>query len=263
MRPAFEQLGKAARGKVDRASHFLGGWRWAFMPLGLLALLAVGVHAAADTLDDRILWAIGRADAAFDWLAGQASLTSPLVDWIGSAERLAIARALTLVWELAADVILLLPALGYREETEPHTPRGIARAKQRGWRRLIDRVREDPVPLRVVRPLLTFAIALAGACGVGKLVQGALYLGLLPAIGSGAAGFLARVIAIAALVGVSASFGWRAVLRSVQHAHEVAETLRGHPHRVRMLAGLWGSLLVLPLGIAALVDASPLLSFFR
>lgn len=263
MKPAWSQYGRLAADRVNLASQFLGGWRWAFMPLGLLALLAVGVHAAADALDDRILWLVDRADAAGDWLFGRWSFTAGVVHWIGAEQRVTVARAVALVWELAADLILLWPALGYREVPEPLTPRGIRLAEQRGWKALLARVQEDPVPLRIARPAVTAFIALAGACGVAKLVQGALYLGLLPALGSGTAGFLARVIAIAALVGVSWSFGWRVVLRSIQHAHEVAESLRFRPRRVRMLAGLWGSLVVLPLGIAAIVDATPLLSFFR
>src|SRR4051812_33717492 len=103
MKPEWSMYRRAAAGRVKSASHFLGGWRWAFMPLGLLALLAVGVHAAADTLDDRILWFVDRLDAGMDAFFGQFSLTARMVDWIGHSQRLLMARSLTLIWELAAD----------------------------------------------------------------------------------------------------------------------------------------------------------------
>ena len=37
---------------LEGVSRFFGAFRWAFMPLGLFALVAVGVHAAADVVDD-------------------------------------------------------------------------------------------------------------------------------------------------------------------------------------------------------------------
>src|SRR4051812_4018356 len=86
------------------------------MPLGLLALIAIGVHAAANTLDDRLLVLVDLADSAFDHVAGRYPLTEPLVELVSLERRTTLARFLTLIWELAADGVLALPALGYREE---------------------------------------------------------------------------------------------------------------------------------------------------
>lgn len=68
--------------------------RWVFLPLGLAALTAVGVHAAADMLDDQLLW---RAE----WLDVQ------------------VARGLTAAWELSVDFFFVLPALSYDENARP------------------------------------------------------------------------------------------------------------------------------------------------
>ena len=51
---------------LTRISSFFGYFRWLFMPLGLMALVAVGVHAAADTVDDRLLWLVQGLDAWMD-----------------------------------------------------------------------------------------------------------------------------------------------------------------------------------------------------
>ena len=57
--------------------------------------------------------------------------------------------------------------------------------------------------------------------------------------------------------------GGRAVLRNVQHAHVVADRERTRLLLHRWTRGLVGSAVVLPLAIAALVDATPIASFFR
>jgi hypothetical protein len=54
------------------------------------------------------------------------------------------------------------------------------------------------------------------------------------------------------------SHGWRAVLRSLQHADATCQDSK-HP----WTAGMWGSVLALPLAFALLLEAEALLSFFR
>ncbi|HEX8821559.1 MAG TPA: hypothetical protein VF794_16660 [Archangium sp.] len=240
-------------GPLSALSRFLGYFRWAFMPLGLLALITVGVHAAADTLDDRLLVVVDLADAAFDRLVGGFDLTAPLVDLLSLERRTTLARALALSWELAADVVLALPALGYHEEHAPphHT-----------WRATLARCLRRPTSMRWLRPLATALVAVAGACTVARLVQGTVYLSWRELLGEGAADGVARGLALAALVGLLWRLGGRAVLRNLQHADEASEAhARGFAQALAY--GLPGSALVAPLALAAVLDASPLLSFLR
>ncbi|MBU8897690.1 hypothetical protein KRR26_18905 [Corallococcus sp. M34] len=249
---------------LSDVSSLLGGLRWVFMPLGLLALVAVGVHAAADTLDDRLLWAVDRADAAFDHVVGRWDATAFLVDWVSLAQRTRIARALALAWELSADLLLALPALGYRERA-PATGAEAWRAAlgqeaSPSWRALWRRCLRQPTPMRWIRPLATAAVALAGACAVARLVQGTVYLSWRELMGDGAANVAARGLAVGALGGVLTSLGWRAVLRNLQHADAVCAAESGRRAWTR---GLFGCALVVPLAIAAVADGSPVLSFLR
>jgi hypothetical protein len=246
-------------------SRFLGAFRWAFMPLGLLALVAVGVHAAADTLDDRLLTLVDRLDAAFDAWVGQYSLLASAVDWVSLERRTVIARGLALAWELAADVLLALPALGYREAqaaapVERWRPVTTTGPEAASWKALLRRCLRRPTPMRWVRPLATAGVVVAGACTVARLVQGTVYLSWRPLFGDAASDLLARGLAVGTLVGVGVSLGWRAVLRNLQHADSVCESVGS---RRAWTVGFVGCLLVAPLGLAAAWDASPVLSFLR
>ncbi|RKH39900.1 hypothetical protein [Corallococcus llansteffanensis] len=247
-------------------SRFLGAFRWAFMPMGLLALVAVGVHAAADTLDDRLLTAVDRLDSVFDGFVGQYPATASLVDWVSLETRTRLARALTLAWELAADLLLALPALGYREVAAP-APREAWRtvglsepSEPSSWKALLQRCLRRPTSMRWVRPLATAGVVLAGACTVARLVQGTVYLSWRPLFGDTVADLSARGLAVAALCGVSVSLGWRAVLRNLQHADAACAAVG--PRRA-WTRGLLGCVLVAPLGLAAVWDAAPVLSFLR
>ncbi len=248
-------------------SRFLGAFRWAFMPLGLLALVAVGVHAAADTLDDRLLTAVDRLDSAFDAWVGQFPSLASLVDWVSLETRTRLARALALCWELAADLLLALPALGYRETdaarpVEPWRPvtASASSSSSSSWKALLRRCLRRPTPMRWVRPLATAGVVLAGACTVARLVQGTVYLSWRPLFGDVAADWAARGLAVAALGGVAVSLGWRAVLRNLQHADAACEAVGSRRAWTR---GLVGCLVVAPLGLAAAWDAAPVLSFLR
>ena len=57
------------------------------MPLGLMALIAVGVHAAADTVDDRLLWLVQGLDAWLDGYFAQVEMLQSWVDKFGSREQ--------------------------------------------------------------------------------------------------------------------------------------------------------------------------------
>ncbi len=264
--PELPPSWRKKKGHVATISEFFANFRWLFMPAGLFALVTVGVHAAADTLDDRLLRLFDHLDAVLDGVWGAFTLTQPLVDWVGAEQRTVAARALMLLWELCADALLALPVLGYEEVSNPK-PRPSRKKKfvpleSRSWPLLMDRVRARPTTLRLFRPVATAAMALAGACALGKMVHGALYLSIRQGIADDFAGPVARFCAVFALIGVLISFGWRAVLQSLADADETCES-RGLRGRKGLTVGLVGSLVVLPLAVAAVVDASPVLSFFR
>jgi hypothetical protein len=225
--------------------------RWAFMPLGLTALLAVGIHAAADTVCERLLFAVDRFAAGFDHLAGQLDFTAGLVGAISFAARTRVARGVTLCWELAADLVLALPALGYRE-----------RIIVESWKALATRALQAPTTLRVTRPLQTAAFALAGACAVARMVQATTYLTLLHALSGGHASAAARALAVLVVGAIAVALGIRAVRRSLESA-DLRSREDLHRPEERILVGLIGSALCLPLAVAALLQASPLLAFFR
>lgn len=249
---------------MTKVSRALAGVRWAYMPIGLLALIAVGVHAAADALDDRILWVVDQVDAVFDAGLGAFKFTSGLVDLVGFEQRVTLARGLTLLWELSVDLLLALPALGYHEREQRVRPLDLALHPERTgpFKAMVRRIRTHPTSLRIIRPLASAAVVLAGACAVARMVQGQTYLSGRLLLGDGAAGLAARLLAIAVLGLVLYSLGWRAVLRNLEHADELSRETAGS-RRKALVQGLWGSVLVIPLAWAALWDASPVLSFFR
>jgi len=252
-------------GPLSGVSRFIGGFRWAFMPVGLLALIAVGVHAAADTLDERLLSLVDAVDSAFDRLVGASTLTEGLVDLITLEQRTLIARALALAWELSVDLVLALPALGYRESkrTEEEPWRKYLQQDTRPtWRMLFARFLRKPTTLRWTRPLATAAVVVAGACAVARLIQGTVYLSGRNLLGEGAADVTARGLALGALVGILATLGWRAVLRNLQDADTASEELVRNRWQAFSF-GLVGSALAVPLALAAALDAAPVFSFLR
>jgi len=225
--------------------------RWAVLPFGLMALVAVGVHAAADTLDDRLLFLVDGADAWLDGMLGRWEWTRAGVDVVGPAERLWVARSLALGWEFSVDLLLAWPAMGHRE--------GHA-ADAEEWRRVWARVRSRPSLMLLVRPVATAAVCLAGACAVAQMAQGACYFSMSDVLGDAAAP-AARGLAVAVLIAVLVSLGFRAVVGSFRNACETVADLPSPG--AALLHGLWGSALSVPLALAAWVDASPVQAFFR
>lgn len=240
---------RAGGGWLFAAASVVETLRWAFLPLAMGALLAAGAHAAADVLDDQFLALADRLDALFDALVSRWSVTASLVDLVDVEERTLFARALALGFELWADLVLALPALGYDERHDEW-----ARAKE-----LLRRAWARPSVLRLVRAPVAAALSVAGACGVARLVHGQLFVAFRHLAGPGGAAAAARFGSLAALLLVLGSISWRAALRALEFADQ-----RSEPRTARTaLRGLAGTLVLLPLGAAALLRASPVLSFFR
>jgi len=174
--------------------------RWIFLPLGLCALVAVGAHAAADVVSERVLWAVDRVDAFFDWIWSAWSFTAPLVDLVGLTQRTWFARAVALAWELAADALIAVPLLGYEE-----------RDASVEWQLARDLLRRTRSPLRLVRPVATLLVALAGAFSVARMVQGSLQLALH-------VWWLASLARAAVLIALLVLLVPRAAFRSLEQA---------------------------------------------
>lgn len=226
------------------------------MPLGLFALVAVGVHAAADVVDDKILRAVEALDVFFDGFFAEHEATAAWVNKIDSRERTLFARGLALAWELAVDAFIALPALGYDELDEKERKFSLIKET---WRTLLRRVNQQPTPMRLVRPFVTSVFVFGGAYAVSRLVESTLFVGLVGDVApADVAAPIARILAGSAMTIVLFSHAWRAVLRSLQHADETCIASK-HP----WMAGLWGSVLSFPLALALLLEAEALLSFFR
>ncbi len=236
----------------------LAALRWAFMPVGLLALVAVGVHQAADLVDDRLLRGVEATDAWLDGVLAASEATAAWVDRFGSPERTLVARALALAWELAVDVAVALPLLGYAE-----ADRGRFSFRRDTWRTLLARLNRHPTSMRLLRPVATAAFVGGGAWAISRLVEATLFSGLVGDVASpSVAAVLARVGGGVALLLVLGSHGWRAVLRALEHADArcAAVEARGG---TAFAVGVWGSALAVPLALSLVLETGALLSFFR
>jgi hypothetical protein len=228
------------------------------MPLGLLALVAVGVHAAADLVDDRVLRLVELLDAWLDGLLAEWTLTAAWVNRFDSRERVALARGLALAWELAVDAFIAVPGLGYVEVSQDERRFSLG---PQTWRSLLARLNARPTPMLLMRPAVTAVFVVGGAYAVSRLVESTLFVGLVPDVASPeVAQVVARLLGGAALLAVLFSFGWRAVLRALQHADAACE--RAPTSMGRLLAGTWGTGLATPLAVALALEARSLLAVF-
>lgn len=168
--------------------------RWIFLPFGLCALVAVGAHAGADVVAEKVLFAVDGIDAFFDAIFSKWSLTAPLVDVIGLSQRTFFARAVALAWELAADAMVAIPLLGYDE-----------RDAAREWS--MARVLLKKPSLRLVQPIAALLLSVSGAVAVARLLRGSLLHWPL------AGGLLGAT----ALFGLLLLLAPRAVFRALEH----------------------------------------------
>lgn len=242
---------------VSGLSRALAFFRWVYMPLGLFALICLGVHFAADTVDDRLLTLVQAADAWLDGLLAKGESTAAWVDVLGSRQCTVLARSAALGWELGVDAAVGLPMLGYFEAG----PGELQRSRD-GWKEHFKRLNQRPTPMRLVRPLVAAIFSLAGAYAIARMLEGSVFFALQGPLGAGAgAGPAARVVAFSAMALVLVSFGLRATLRALQHA-DLACAQREQQKTGPWRAGLWGNALALPLAAAVALEARVLFSFF-
>jgi len=235
---------------VHSGTELLDKFRFVFIPLAMCALIAVGAHAAADALGDVFLEWIDRAQGLFDRVVSSWSVTEGLVDLIGLTRRTQIARLSALLFELAADVLLAFPMLGFDER-----PGILDRA-----RALFRRASERPAPISIARTLSAVALSFAGCNSVARLVHGAFALELRPWLGRSGWGF-PRLIGLITLSWLIFAIASRSIYRALEQSDLKAQ-LPG-TKRARMMRGLTGSLILLPLALVAALRAWPFDSFFH
>jgi hypothetical protein len=163
----------------SRLSHAMGSRRRFVRRMAGLCLILLGVHAAADRLDDLAYASLDALDLAldrgfvalFEWLGDLGILTLPRVsDWsegvtayVGVSEKDRMALVFGLLIELSADLLLLDLAWGLRKVRQPSTsaPEFIA-----SLRRSAHQLKEALHPLDVEKvfvPIGLFVLCLCGA----------------------------------------------------------------------------------------------------
>lgn len=261
---------------LSRISVLIGGLRWLFMPAGLFALVAVGVHVGADRLCDNLLAALDSFDGGFDRVSaavlgavGRAlgSDAQSIDRWALAAasfvdleQRASFARWSAVVLELVADFVLALPLLGYSEHDR--STRASPRAPRPDALSAIREAMRRPTLAVLALPAVTAAVALAGACRIAEEMRTETFGLLSGALSPELSGDLARLAAILVLGGACVSLGVRAVAQSIISAH--APQLARPPRRVRApsFSTLWRLAAAAPIGLAAALGIE-LVSFFR
>lgn len=239
------------------------------VPLGVFAVLAVGLHAGADRLDDALLVALGLVDAQVDLYGARilgalfAALevgpttierwVATFVDGIGLEILESVARVLALGIELLADLIFAIPLL---------LPRGEARPLKDVLRSMV----KDPTLFRWVAPLSAGFASLAGVLTIATHLQVLVYasvqdLSALPRLAELSASALGALVLV-----LTAWRLWvRAILASVHWADRLAvrDTTREVPMLRRRLRGWLITLVVFPVTVLAVFEAVPLLPTLR
>ncbi len=239
------------------------------VPVGLFAVIAVGLHAGADRVDDYARLAIDALDARMDAWGAQAlswlfdalevgpkraqRWVFGFIDFVDLDARDWMARATALMVELLADLILALPLFFHRHG-------------QRTFKQKMHDVLRDPTLLRILAPVAALLASVAGVLTICRELQVLLHalvedLSGLPRL----AELVASVCAGLVLVLVLSRLMTRIVLGALSWADRVSEKDRSQqrPTWRRRLRG-WGlAVLVVPVTLLAVVEAVPLLPTLR
>ncbi len=239
------------------------------VPLGVFAVLAVGLHAGADRLDDALLVALGALDTQVDfygakflrWLftaleVGQVSRDRwvlGFVDAIGLETLESMARILALGMELFADLVFGLALVVPRRGTRP-------------VKDVLRSMVKEPTLFRWAAPLTAALASLAGVLTIATHLQVLTYalvqdLSQLPRLAELSASILGGLVLVLTL--------WRLVVQAglgaVHWADRVAarDETREVPMLRRRLRGWLITLVVFPVTVLAVFDAVPLLPTLR
>jgi hypothetical protein len=259
-----------------------------FLPVGIVALVAMGVHLVSDIIVHGVFVTLGAADRS---LEAMVDALLPAIESIGWAEpgwaerntyafatwidldlRQSWSRVGGVVIELLVDFFLVRAALGWHKPT----PRfHIASSQRTGFRRVIDttriqikrmrrEVRDYVGDLTVEKayvPLASLCAVIAGCYAVGQALENALFGWLCashPVAGCGR--WLATLPAIAVCLLLGWRMGWRMVVHSLAYCEARSERAHfdGLSARKRRLRGLIPAAIILPVILAAALLGTPL-----
>lgn len=249
--------------------RLLGGLGRAVVPLGLFAVIAVGLHAGADRVDDYVLVALNAADEVFDvgasafvrWALEGLGFTAATVNrWTYDVVELVdidtkdwLARAFALVVELLGDLVFAVPLFFHRERDRP-------------YREMAKNLYQDPTVLRFVAPLTAGLASVAGVLTIARELSVAGHAAIDGVGGPARSAELgAAVTAGVVLALVLWRLGAVTVARAICWADRVGEGDRARqvPARRRRLRGWVVMLLVLPVSVLAVVEAVPVVPTLR
>jgi hypothetical protein len=248
-------------GFLARVSAFLGRFRSLFVPFGLFAVLAIGIHSGSDHIDDVTYACLNVVDSICDdilaaiirpvWKffgARDATVQAAIfwaVDLIDLEMKDQVARFIALVVELLADLVLALPVFFYRE-------------RDISIRGFLEKTAKDPTVLRVVAPISGALASVAGVLIITREIQVVTNAELLSIhAASGFAGWVASAAGLCALVLVTWRLGWMVTVAAIRWAESRAiEDERNRvPKKQRVMRGWFTAAIALPISVFAFIDA--------
>lgn len=246
---------------LSKLSRTIGLFRGVFLPFGLFAIVAIGIHAGSDRVDDYGFVAYNfvdaRLDELFTWLirvvyrafdvgpATIASHTFYAIDLVDLEVKDAAARWTALFVELGADLVFAIPIFRHRDDE--------VRVVE-----LVVRTYRDFTLLRVVAPLGAMLASIAGVTIVAQTVQVATH-GALAHVPHAAryAGAVAACAGLFALLLVTWRLGRSVITAAARWADRRAEADKTKvPPRRRRLRGLSIAIVVLPVTFFAVFQSS-------
>jgi len=270
-------------------SELLGSLRKLFLPIGIAALVAMGVHLASEVMVHGVFVALGTLDRLFEAMVdallqafestgwpeeGWAERNAyAFADWIDIDTRESWSRVGGVLVELLVDFFLVRAALGWEEST----PRMdmIASPEQVGFRRVIDTTRiqvtrmsrdvrdyfKDITVEKIYVPLASLCAVITGSYAVGLAVENALFEWLMNTYEMVDHVFwLTTVPAITVGVLLAWRLGWRMLIHAFAwgEARNERALFDGLKDRKRRLRGLIPALVIVPVMLAAVFVGTPL-----
>ncbi|MDF1561825.1 MAG: hypothetical protein P1V51_02205 [Deltaproteobacteria bacterium] len=281
--PGFRLRAMGPIGTYLRWTGAFGQYRRLFVPLGVLALLALGVHAAADRFDDWAFLLLDFLDRKLEegyGIMARAFMSQPEERLLAFAATVDlemkenVARWMALGVELLVDLRLGFGAIAAFPKDELGYVLPGSRLHHRVWaivgRRLYELKRmgvhlgaylKQPSVEKIYLPLAVTLAALAGSLALFVAVDNALFAlsRRLPAEWESWTWLSPWPAAIASLT-VLWRLGIPAMLGAMARCQHVGERdwARGESLPRRLLRGIFGAVLILPLLVAGLWAGTPL-----
>ncbi len=270
-----------------------GATRGFFLPFGLAAVIALGVHLGSDAAQNGAFWALNLVDhlleAVVEILLGLIQGTGvPESDWAArngwrfaawiDFDTLELWASWTAVGlELLIDLMMLRIALGYDETPPPYIPTDPDHSRARQWmtvttgrwriegRGMLDYWR-DPTVEKLYVPFACLCAVLAGSIGIAVGLETLLYAQLAkvprfdatsPWLTTAPAFLIAAIIAVR--LGLPASghaFVW------AENRNQGRRQDGMHPWK-RRFKGLIPALVIVPVTAAALLVGTPIVRWLE